>query len=536
MPRSTQDPKDRKRDAIDPAGFDALASASVALLEPLQASQWDTAQSTVPIGLTAALRQFSGVAASGGFQALAQLADLIAARLVALVEDECADSPGGSLETLIGCLVEFCAGDPGRAPASRLLEEFQRWAGPSSQPGPRVRKQLAAEAQRLLAFTSWRDGEPMQAPSASSGGNALPLLAQASIELSEEIQTLRRRSGVTDGSLITTVLKRLQAIDQACAAIGATAACEVLAKLQAAVQSCLTDPAPRDERLRMLLAEVSRRLSNYFSAMGPESAQELVALLSEPGWPSRVPARVARRLAADLSELQGLEAGSDERDPSAVTSENLSLEVADDAQPEVVAELLEELSSLAQPLTWHLQAALAGSRQDLAAALRIAHTLKGAAQTATIRGVATLTHRIEDVLEPLAARPSALEPGLRAELLAAVDCLTAMTDALTGRGPEPANASQICDSLGIWAALILSRPREHPGAWEELGQSLAAADPVGDSAHQASDREPPPRAARLRKTLAISGVAARLERVVEQAGRLAGRQVDLVIKGRSLRL
>ncbi len=56
-----------------------------------------------------------------------------------------------------------------------------------------------------------------------------------------------------------------------------------------------------------------------------------------------------------------------------------------------------------------IERAQAGSLEDLAQAQRVAHTLKGSANTVGVRGIASLTHRLEDLLQLLDAGTGTLQ-------------------------------------------------------------------------------------------------------------------------------
>lgn len=65
-------------------------------------------------------------------------------------------------------------------------------------------------------------------------------------------------------------------------------------------------------------------------------------------------------------------------------------------------------------------------------ARRIAHTLKGAGNTVGVRGIATLTHHMEDILQALSKHGVLPNRPLADTLLNAADCLETMSEALLG--------------------------------------------------------------------------------------------------------
>jgi chemosensory pili system protein ChpA (sensor histidine kinase/response regulator) len=80
-------------------------------------------------------------------------------------------------------------------------------------------------------------------------------------------------------------------------------------------------------------------------------------------------------------------------------------------------------------------------------ATRAAHTLKGAANTGGARGIANLTHHIEDILMVYSGEKT-LPGGATASLLIrAADCLEAMNEALQGTGPVPDDARAVLQAV-----------------------------------------------------------------------------------------
>src|SRR5690606_7720553 len=78
--------------------------------------------------------------------------------------------------------------------------------------------------------------------------------------------------------------------------------------------------------------------------------------------------------------------------------DRLSLEIADDTDPDVLSQLLRELPALCDALSHSMERLLAGDTTVFEPTRRAAHTLKGAANTAGIAGIARFTHALEDLL------------------------------------------------------------------------------------------------------------------------------------------
>jgi chemotaxis protein histidine kinase CheA/ActR/RegA family two-component response regulator len=90
----------------------------------------------------------------------------------------------------------------------------------------------------------------------------------------------------------------------------------------------------------------------------------------------------------------------------------------------------------------------------LETAQRIAHTLKGSANTVGIRGIAELTHHLEDILTACANERRLPATALAQSLINAADCLESMSDALVSFGPPPSDAKAVLQEILDWANRI----------------------------------------------------------------------------------
>jgi len=138
--------------------------------------------------------------------------------------------------------------------------------------------------------------------------------------------------------------------------------------------------------------------------------------------------------------------------------EDISLMPPEDVNPELLDSLLQEMPLQAADFSAAIQRLTngEGTRADVEAAQRIAHTLKGAANTVGIPGVANLTHHLEDILLALAQHDSLPTQALNQILINAADCLEAMSETLVGMS-EPPSEKEILGVLQAvldWANLI----------------------------------------------------------------------------------
>ncbi len=120
------------------------------------------------------------------------------------------------------------------------------------------------------------------------------------------------------------------------------------------------------------------------------------------------------------------------------TLNDIGLTPADDVVPSVLEGMLSELPGNAIRLGASVRAiADTGSFESIDEARRIAHTLKGDANTVGVRGLANLTHALEDILIALAKRPELLNAECADLLTNASDTVEEIADHLLGRGPAP---------------------------------------------------------------------------------------------------
>lgn len=96
-------------------------------------------------------------------------------------------------------------------------------------------------------------------------------------------------------------------------------------------------------------------------------------------------------------------------------------------------------------------------RETVDAIFRIAHSLKGMAATMGFEGMATLTHKMEDVLELLRQRGGELSREVVDVLLACLDALSGAVDAIDADGAESLDPAELVERL---QALV--RDRDDP--------------------------------------------------------------------------
>lgn len=127
-----------------------------------------------------------------------------------------------------------------------------------------------------------------------------------------------------------------------------------------------------------------------------------------------------------------------------ITSDDVSLQIQDDTDQDLLDALLNELPVQIEELSNSIQNIFENYNADhILVAKRIAHTLKGSANTVGIRGIASMTHHLEDILLGISKRNTQPDDKEKNVILNILDCLCEMSDAVLGSGPVPTDAINI---------------------------------------------------------------------------------------------
>ena len=134
---------------------------------------------------------------------------------------------------------------------------------------------------------------------------------------------------------------------------------------------------------------------------------------------------------------------------------DINLDLPEDVNLDLLESLLYELPTQASDFSSAIQKSISGGYvSDIEEAMRIAHTIKGAANTVGISGLATLSHQIEDILEAFTKADTLPSGNIAESLILASDCLESMTETLTTLSPPPEEALFVLQSLLDWANFI----------------------------------------------------------------------------------
>lgn len=284
-----------------------------------------------------------------------------------------------------------------------------------------------------------------------------------------------------------------------------------------------------DDVRRALLNQWPSLLIGYLRA--PRDgvySRELVDHFRDRAWPLPLEADSARNLTEQLANVAN---GSDDDDlqprrPTVVRPEDVALTLPPDANPVLVQSFLAEAPLQAGAYTSLVEHVIRGGAgpDQLNEARRLVHSIKGAANTVGVRGVAQLTHHLEDLLEYLAQRSITPQGVLAKLLMDAADCLEMMLESLTDGEPSPAQSESVLQRV-LDAANTIDR-----------GENLDGLIPDADSLLPVAASEPlkPPRPAPAEGSRPVSGPAAAAGQTapadVKRAIRVPGATIEEMLR------
>jgi chemosensory pili system protein ChpA (sensor histidine kinase/response regulator) len=207
-----------------------------------------------------------------------------------------------------------------------------------------------------------------------------------------------------------------------------------------------------------LLEQLPGRVASYLAWPNDQSScAALIDLLVDSAWPTPIALAETNLWINALVnvELQESLEQRPERQSDA-TEEDVSLDLPEDINAELLDGLLQELPLQTAAFTSAIERISTGlgNASDVNRAMRAAHTLKGAANTVGVRGIANLTHHLEDILVALTEESVLPDKELSAMLVNAGDCLEAMSEALMGVGPTPEQSLEVFQSVLDYANRI----------------------------------------------------------------------------------
>jgi chemotaxis protein histidine kinase CheA len=284
------------------------------------------------------------------------------------------------------------------------------------------------------------------------------------------------------------------------------------------------------EHLELLLDWLNR-VQDYLAAFHEADAGSLlVAGLADHPWPLPMPfetvAAVLERIRSE--SVASIGADAEPARPEKATDEDVSLALPDDVNPELLELLLQELPTHTRHFSEAVQRLHAGGgAQDLNIAQRAAHTLKGSANTVGIKGVAVLTHHLEDILIACAREQKLPGKILADTLMQAADCLEGMSEALLGLGEPPPEAKAVLQEILDWANRIDKEGLPDPSAEAACRETSAAFDATGAGVEKAETQSAAIRvpADRIEKLFRLAGESIILNGQAQESSHRIGNQL-----------
>lgn len=224
-------------------------------------------------------------------------------------------------------------------------------------------------------------------------------------------------------------------------------------------------------------------------------SRELAELFQRPAWPESLDLVAAQALEQQLITLND----ADEPAPSArecvARPEDVVLEIPNDVHPKLIDAFLTEGPQQAAEYAALIQSVVRGEGwiDELNECRRLTHALKGAGNTVGVRGVATLCHHVEDLLEFLVEHAAPPRGDLGRLLVKVADTLEMMFEALLGTGARPADAQDVLQAVLDWANRI-DRGELDPAMLQDAdAETREPMIPVVPAAPRAAEeRRPPP--------------------------------------------
>ena len=177
----------------------------------------------------------------------------------------------------------------------------------------------------------------------------------------------------------------------------------------------------------------------------------LLDYLADAHWPQPIGDADAAMLMVDLCSVEEALAEAEKKParPTEATPEDVMLDSALDINPLLIESFLAEGPMQAADYTRLIEGIIRDGAEveSLQEARRLVHSIKGAANTVGVRGIAALAHHLEDLLDFLndhAARP---EGAVAKLLMDAADCLEMMFESLMAQEPTPPQAENVLQRL-----------------------------------------------------------------------------------------
>jgi chemotaxis protein histidine kinase CheA/ActR/RegA family two-component response regulator len=210
------------------------------------------------------------------------------------------------------------------------------------------------------------------------------------------------------------------------------------------------------ERLDLIL-EWLDQVQEYLPSFSDSDAGQLIVTgLIDEQWVLPLPfEEMAAILLQIRMETSDVGSQTEPARMDTATDEDVTLTLPGDVNQELLELLLQELPVHTHQFSEAVQRLqVGGNEKDVQLAQRVAHTLKGSANTVGIKGIAVLTHQLEDILIACANEQKLPSRALANSLINASDCLESMSEALLGTSSAPTDAKAVLQDILDWANRI----------------------------------------------------------------------------------
>ena len=284
-------------------------------------------------------------------------------------------------------------------------------------------------------------------------------------------------------------MERFANASQAAELIGLQHACEIFHKN---INNLERHGESISEHQIAMLRDWPQLVSDYLGNIGDATvSQALVDNLADSAWPKPLDGERQQPLIDLLTAAYISEQSLTSERMQTATAEEISLEIPADINEALLEGMLQELPSQTESFSEHIQALASGngSKTDLERGQRVAHTIKGAANTVGVRGLANLTHQIEDLLVILVEHERMPSQSLASTLVDAADCLEEMSEALIERGSTLPGAQQTLQAVLDWINQIERDGVESMDSAAPVTTGQPATEPAADKpADKPSDK------------------------------------------------
>ncbi len=245
-------------------------------------------------------------------------------------------------------------------------------------------------------------------------------------------------------------LEEVRRIGSAAETLGLEGVAGLYAVCERNFQALLAHPHVTPE-VQALSERWPQLLCNYLRAPhSVEAAHALAFLFADPNCPAPIDADSAEALQAILldASLEQMAAESPARATEA-TPADVVLDIPGDINPALIEAFLAEGPLQAAHYSATLQRVIQGEVgvDALNEARRVVHAIKGAANTVGVRGVANLSHHLEDILEVMGGNSLRPEGALARLLMQAADCLEMMFETLIESKDAPPQALSVLQQI-----------------------------------------------------------------------------------------